>query len=204
MLCVAPASAAAHTTPHRGRLCRAPHLTGLTLSSAREHAAHADCRLRIKGAPLEQAEIQTVARQSPAGGGRAAGVTIWLNPFCRGEAAYGPGPKQPALTPGPTELISGFYVLGGPIALFSDPGCKRPAPPPDAGTVEVTNSSGAVVASQTSSEGHLIEIPLAAGSYTVTATFLDASFNGVHPQETKQVVIPPGETVRQDFFLNVP
>jgi hypothetical protein len=158
----------------------------------------------LKGAHLEQAEVQTVARQSPAGGEHSSGVTVWLNPFCRGEAASGPGLQEPVLTPGPTELVSGFYVVGGPLARFSDPGCKRPAPPPDAGTVEVTDSSGAVVATQTSTRGHFVEISLAAGSYTITGTFLDATVNGVHPKESESVVIPPGDTVRQDFFLSVP
>jgi hypothetical protein len=113
--------------------------------------------------------------------------------------------REPVLTPGSTELVSGFYIVGGPLARFSDPGCKRPAPPPYAGTVEVTNSSGAVVATQTSTRGHFVEIPLAAGSYTIAGTFLDATINGgVHPKESQSVVIPPGHTARQDFFLGVP
>jgi hypothetical protein len=159
----------------------------------------------VRGAPLEQAATQTIERQSPATGGHSSSVvTVWLNPFCLGSAAYGPGLNEPVVTPGPTGLVSGFYVVGGPLARFSDPGCKRPVPPPGAGTVEVTNSSGAVVASQTSTGGHLAKISLAAGSYTITGTFLDATANGVHPKRSQSVVIPSGHTVRQDFFLDVP
>jgi hypothetical protein len=66
------------------------------------------------------------------------------------------------------------------------------------------NASGAVVATQTSIDGHFVEIPLPAGSYKVTGTFLDATDNGVHPKKTEAVVIPPGDTVRQDFFLSIP
>jgi hypothetical protein len=205
MLCIAAVSAGAHAARRTGSPCRAPRLKGLTLSLARKRAAHAGCTLRLKGATLKQAEVQTVARQSPAGGGHSSGVTVWLNPFCVGAAAYGPELREPVLTPGSTELVSGFYIVGGPLARFSDPGCKRPTPPPYAGTVEVTDSSGALVATQTSTRGHFAEIPLAAGSYTITGTFLDATINGgVHPKESQSVVIPPGHTVRQDFFLGVP
>ena len=116
--------------------CHVPRITGLTLSVAREPAAHAGCTLRVKGAALKQSSIQTVDRQLPAAGGRSSSVTLWLNPFCRGSAAYGPGLKEPVVRPGPTELVSGFYLDGGPLALFSAPGCKRPAPPPGAGIVE--------------------------------------------------------------------
>jgi hypothetical protein len=187
-----------------GSECRVPRLTGLTLTVARERASHAGCTLRVKGAALEQARIQTVERQSPAAGGHSSSVTVWLNPFCHGSAAHGPGLKEPVVTAGPTKLVSGFYLVGGPNARFSDPGCKRSAPPPGAGTVEVTNASGAVVATQTSTSGHFAEIPLPAGSYTITGTFLDATNNGVHPKNTESVVIPPGHTVRQDFFLDIP
>ena len=66
------------------------------------------------------------------------------------------------------------------------------------------NPSGTVVATNTSTYGHFVEIPLAAGSYTVRGTFFSATVNGVHPTETQSLVIPPGSTVRQDFFLSIP
>ncbi len=156
----------------------------------------------MKGATPVQAEIQTVAQQSPAGG-RSSRVTVWLNPYCFGEADYGPGIDEPVVKPGPTEVISGFYLIGGPLTRFSDPGCKRPAPPPGAGTVEVTNASGALVTTQSSTSGHFAEIPLPAGSYTITGTFLDATINGVHPKQSESVVVPPDHSVRQDFFLSI-
>ena len=76
--------------------CHVPRITGLTLSVAREPAAHAGCTLRVKGAALKQSSIQTVDRQLPAAGGRSSSVTLWLNPFCRGSAAYGPGLRSPS------------------------------------------------------------------------------------------------------------
>ena len=65
-------------------------------------------------------------------------------------------------------------------------------------------TTGAVVATHTSAGGRFVKIPLPAGSYTIRGTFLNATGNGVHPHETESVVIPPGRTVRQDFFLNIP
>jgi hypothetical protein len=205
LLCAVSGNTSAHQAVTVGRGCRAPRLTGLTLSVARKRAARVGCKLRVKGAVLEEADVQTVERQSPARGGRSASVTVWLNPYCRREAAYGPEFKEPVVRPGPTELVSGFFLVGGPDdRQFSDPGCKLPAPSPGAGTVEVTNVSGGVVATQTSTSGHFVEIPLPAGSYTITGTFLGATINGVHPQESESIVIPSGHSVRQDFFLNIP
>jgi len=204
LLAVASAGAFARPAARASRTCDVPRLTGLTLTVARKRAAHAGCTLRVKGAALERATVQTVERQSPARGGRGSSVTVWLNPFCHGSALYGPELAEPALTSGPTELVSGFYEGGGPLRLYSDPGCKRPVPPPGGGTVEVMNASGAVVATQTSTRGHFVEIPLPAGSYTITGTFAGTTINGVNPKQTQSVVIPPGDTVRQDFFLSVP
>jgi hypothetical protein len=205
VLGVAAVSASGRPAARAGSACHVPRFTGLTLSVARARAAHAGCTLRVKGAAQKHAGIQTIDRQSPPADGRSSSVTVWLNPFCIGPAAYGPGLKEPVLKRGSTELVSGFYVTGGVPVTFSDPGCKRPARPPGAGIVEVMDPiTGAVVASQTSAPGSLVKIPLPAGSYTIRGTFLGATFNSVQPKGTESVVIPPGRTVRQDFFLSVP
>jgi hypothetical protein len=127
---------------------------------------------------------------------------VWLNPFCFGSSAHGPGINEPTVTIGPTELVSGFYLNGGPPAVFSAPRCKRPEQPPVAGIVEVTNASGVIVATKWSTEGHFVEIALAAGSYTIRGTFLHVGFP--NPSRTESVVIPAGHTVRRDFFLDIP
>jgi hypothetical protein len=204
VFCAVAVGASARPAARVRRVCKVPSFTGLTLIAARERDARAHCVLRVRGASLDEAAVQTVERQSPARGGRSSEVTLWLNPLCHGSAAYGPGLHEPVITPGPTELVSGFYLDGGPLARFSDPGCRRPAPSPAAGTVEVRSSGGAVVATQTSSYGHFVRIPLPAGSYTITGTFLGATINGVHPTESAPLVIPPGDAVRQDFFLSIP
>lgn len=205
VLFVASASASAYSPAQQDGKCRVPRLTGLTLTSAEKRAAHAGCKLQVKGARINEAAIQTVERQAPNARGRAIEVTVWINPSCRREADYAPEIKEPVVTPGPTELVSGFYLVGGPDSRhFSTPGCRLPAPSPGSGTVEVLGASGALLARQTSKSGHFVEIPLPPGSYTVNGTFLDATSNGVHPKETESVIIPPDHTVRQDFFLNIP
>jgi hypothetical protein len=76
--------------------------------------------------------------------------------------------------------------------------------------VEVTNASGEVVATQTSEEGHFVEIPLPPGTYTITSTFLSATIctgagaaNCAHPTETYAVTVTAGYTVRRDFVLQI-
>ena len=81
---------------------------------------------------------------------------------------------------------------------------------PHAETVEVTNTSGEVVATQTSEEGHFVEIPLPPGTYTITSTFVSATIctgagtaDCVHPTETSAVTITAGYTVHKDFVLQI-
>jgi hypothetical protein len=201
-LCVASVNAAGRRAI-ASKVCHAPQLRGLTLDVARVKAAKDGCKLRLKGAALKQPGVQTVARQSPPAGRHSSTMTVWLNPFCFGSAAYGPGIDEPRVTAGPTELVSGFYLVGGPVARFSAPNCRRPERPPGAGVVEVINATGTLVTTQTSTTGRFVKISLPAGSYTIRGTFLNATVNGTHPTETKPLTIPTGRTVRQDFSLSI-
>ncbi len=195
---------AAGPAARAGRVCHAPRLTGLTLAAARVRSKHAGCQVRLKGALLEVAGLQTIQRQFPAPGRRSSSVTVWLNPSCRGSAAYGPDIAEPTVSAGPTELISGFYVVGGPLTLFSTPHCQRPQPEPGAGTVEVIDAAGGLVASATSTQGRLVMIPLPPGSYTMRGTFLGAEMNSAPPIRSEPLVVTAGKTVRRDFFLDAP
>jgi hypothetical protein len=183
-------------------LCSVPNLTGLTVLQAEAGAARAGCKLRVEGAPLNDAGVQTVARQSPEAAQSAESVTVSVNPVCTASAEMPPTVSGP--TPGPTGLVSGFYLDGGPLEVFSNPGCSRPEQPSGAGSVEVLNESGTLVATGTSEAGRPLEIRLPAGTYKLRATFLDAFINGVHPIETRSVEIPPGDSVRLDFVLQIP
>lgn len=200
-----PGGALGRPAGRAAKVCAVPRLTHLTLEQARRRAARAGCALTVKGAPVKQAAVQTVRRQFPVAGRRASRATIWLNPLCFGEADHGPAISEPRVTPGPTELISGFYLDGGPLQLFSSPGCHRPEQPPGGGTVEViAPATGALVAKQSSGPGMFVEIPLPPGSYKLIGTFGNATINGQHPTKSLSVEIPPGRTVRQDFVLPIP
>ncbi len=204
LFCLLPAGASAGPAARAGRSCRAPSLRGLTLALARKRAARVGCAVRLAGAKLEQATIQTVGRQSPAPEGRAPHLTLWLNPLCAGSAAYAPDVEEPSVTAGPTEILSGFYVDGGPLVRFSAPHCRRPEPKSEGGTVEVLDAQGAVVATATAPEGALVAIALAPGTYTLRGMSPDESLNDLHPRPTQPITVRAGYTIRQDFFLDVP
>ncbi len=189
--------------PH---VCRIPRLTGLVLAVARKRAAKAGCAIRLAGARVEAADVQTIRRQTPSRGRHGRFVTVWVNPVCSGSGAEGPGISEPSITAGPTELISGLFVVGGPLRRWSEPRCTPRPGEPGAGIVTVRDpANGVVVASQTVIRGHLATIPLAPGTYSIQGTFGNATINE-HPAESfpATVQILPGHTVRQDVFLNVP
>ncbi len=228
-----PASALA--TPHSA--CRVPRLTGLTLKAASARARRAGCRLRVEGA----AHSGTVVRQTPRARRSSAQVIVWLRAAVRPHGALPvPAPTPPPgggessprsctgglvprgthdyetegpyatehLTEGPSELVVGFFLDGGPAV---PPPCERP-PTPDAGTVEVLDSGGGVVATRSSQYEQLAAIALAPGSYTVNETFDAATICSTgsagtscdHPTQTRTVTIPAGYTVRVDFELDIP
>ncbi len=194
------------TDARAASVCRVPRLTGLVLSRARERAARAGCSIRLAGAPVRQPQVQTIRSQAPRRGGHARAVTVWVNPLCGGSALEGPGLSEPLLTAGPTELISGLYVVGGPLRLWSEPRCRPRPGTSSPGTVTVRDpADGSIVATQTVARGQLASIPLAPGTYTIQGTFGEATINGRAAESFPRTVeIPPGKTVRQDVFLNVP
>ena len=161
--------------------------------------------MRLAGAHVQAPGVQTIRSQSPRGGQHGRVVTVWVNPACANSALPGPPEGEPLLTAGPTELISGLYLDGGPLRLWSEPRCTFHPGVPGAGTITVRDpDSGSVVATQTVTSGHLATIPLAPGTYTVEGTFGDAIINGQPGRSfPKTVQIPAGKTVRQDVVLNV-
>jgi hypothetical protein len=105
--------------------------------------------------------------------------------------------SEPALRPGPTELVAGIYMQGG--AYFA--GCKQQPRGPYGGTLTARSArTGRIVATRTlTHSGRLFTLRLAPGRYTVTAT--DTGGLRTLPQK---VTIPKHTTVRQDVFIDVP
>ena len=177
--------------------CRVPHLKGLTVKVARAHAANAGCSVRLRGAKVEKAAIQTI---STVHGAHGDVVTLWVNPLCEGLPE-----QEPVLTPGPSELVTGLVgvVLTRPgdsqhtTGLWSEPKCHSPLV---AGTITVSNEAGTVVATKTLEEGQFAKIPLSPGTYMILGTFAHDHEEGEKPAHSfpTPVTIPPDITVRQD------
>ncbi len=197
----------------RGKVaaCRhVPKLIGLSLSVARAQSAQAGCKLRVREAGASQvvqvppsgpSAAQIITRQTPRAGGAGQIVTVWLKPLCYQSAEPGPPSHEPRVKRGPTELVSGLFLDGGPLRRA--PRCRSGTPSP--GTITVTSRTGVIIASDKVHTGKLARIRLAPGTYTVRGTFADATRNG-QPIETQPqtVTIPAGETVREDVVANIP
>lgn len=210
LLCVLLTSGVAFAgtsaTGDRLGTCGSLRLAGLTVQSARARAAHAGCRLRLQGQRVVSPEVQTIAKQSAR---RVRGrriLVLWVNPLCMGSAAAGPPRGEPFATPGPTELMSGLYLAGGPLVERSVPSCSAAAGTPGAGTITVTDpASGKVVASQAVASGRLASIPLPPGTYAIVGTYANAFAGSRHLESLPiKVTIVSGRTVRQDVTVSIP
>jgi hypothetical protein len=90
-----------------------------------------------------------------------------------------------------------MYVQGGAIP---PPPCQPKPRGPYAGTIHVTNiHTGAPVASQTVTDGHLAHIHLAPGMYN-----LSGHFSSGFTSSPVKIRICPGYKTRQDAFEDVP
>ena len=106
-------------------------------------------------------------------------------------------PNEPVYRSGPTMLVTGLYIQGGPVP---PPPCKPQPRGPYAGTVRVTDPrTGRVVARQSVRDGHLAHIRLAVGRYKVTG-----HFSGGATAPAVKVRVRAGRRVRQDIFEDVP
>jgi hypothetical protein len=148
--------------------CVTPRLVGLTERAAAHRASAAGCVVHLAGARLKQATVQTIAVQAPAPGTRTVVVRLTLNPLCFGSALNGP-PHNEGMRPGPTELITGLYLVGGPALPYSSPRCRRKPGQPGPGTIDVLAPAGkTIVASHTAKRGRLVTFRLPPGRYRVS------------------------------------
>jgi len=188
------AAASAHSS------CRAPRLTGLTVTAARHRAKAAGCQLRLSGAVVKIPTIQTIHTQNVRPGVRATLVTVAVNPLCPSSGAIGPPPGEPIMKPGPTELISGLFIEGGPFIYRSVPNCESLVGKSSGGTITITNSVGTVIANNMAlSAGQLLYVNVTTGAYTISGVFSSGLKAG-----PITVNVPSGEMVRQDLVLDVP
>jgi hypothetical protein len=162
------AAVAAASAATRASGCVTPKLVGLTERAAAHRASAAGCVVHLTGARLKRATVQTVAGQAPAPGTPSATVRLTLNPLCFGSALAGP-PHDEGMRPGPTELITGLYLVGGPALAYSSPHCRQKPGTPGPGTIDVLDPNGrTVIASQTAKRGRLATFRLPPGRYQVS------------------------------------
>ena len=106
--------------------------------------------------------------------------------------------NEPVYRVGPTEVVAGLYVQGGPVPR---PPCKPEPRGPYAGKVTVRNAkTGALVASRTVGSGHLAYIKLAPGRYRLSGHIS----GGARTTTSPTVTIRRGYKTRQDLFEDVP
>jgi hypothetical protein len=193
-------SMSAHVAAASPTNCRAPRLTGATVTVARRDAKVAGCTLRLIGAKLQVPQVQTILRQSVPVGRLTEVVTPTVNPLCGGAALDGPPPGEPLISAGPTELISGLFIEGGPYVMRSAPTCKDVAETSSPGTITVTDAAGTVIVNrEVLARGELLHVKVAPGRYTITGNL--TKNNKLGPVTVK---VPNGDTVRQDLTLQVP
>ena len=75
-------------------------------------------------------------------------------------------PVLPAAGPGPTAVVGGIYIVGGAVNPPDCVGHTAPTPP-TAGTVQVVDGAGNVVATQMVPAGQTFTIAVPPGTYTI-------------------------------------
>jgi hypothetical protein len=202
---VTVASAAPATTPGPSG-CLTPRLVGKTEQAALRTARAAGCVVYLAGARLKQATVQTIAGQTPAPGTRSVAVTLTLNPLCFGLALSGP-PHDEGMRRGPTELITGLYLVGGPALPYSSPHCRRPSGEterPAPGTIDVRDPTGTLVASRTTKRGRLETFRLRPGRYRVSGGPSTSGSGSAQQRLARSVTIRAGYTTRRYVIEPVP
>ena len=186
--------------------CVAPDVVGVTYARARSVLLASGCSVATRQLPARGGELYTppspdprqlVGSQSPRAGGRAASVTLRLKPLCSQPAAPGPDSRGASSVKGPTELVAGLFVAGGPLELSSS--CRHGTP--SAGSLAVTRPDGMPVSSRSVRAGRYAVFPLKPGRYLLSGTF---SGSGNRPTEPQAVTVAAHRTTHLDVVEDVP
>jgi hypothetical protein len=120
---------------------------------------------------------------------------VRVEPLCRQPAQPGPDPRAAGTTKGPTELIVGMFLRGGP--LQTTPRCRRGTT--SGGTLTVATPSGQLVAKHAVRAGRFAVFPLKPGAYVLTGDLA----GGAHPPP-QQVTVAAHRTTRLNLTADVP
>lgn len=172
-----PAAGGAEASSHAE--CVAPDVVGVSLAEARRTLRGSGCGVTIRQLPAHGRYVtppspdarQLVGRQRPSAGAHSQAVTVWVKPLCAQSALPGPDRVGPEQHKGPTELVAGLYLAGGPLRMT--PHCRKALP--EAGTVTVSTPSGTVIARRSVRDGRFAIFPLAPGSYVLDGALAGGS-----------------------------
>jgi hypothetical protein len=189
--------------PPAARRCTVPDVVGVNLGMARRAIASSGCSVLVRQLPAHGSFVtpaspdqrQIVASQSPRSGATASAVIVRLEPLCRQPAQPGPDPRAAGTKKGPTELIVGMFLRGGP--LQTAPRCRRGTT--SAGTLTVATPAGHVVAQHAVRQGRFAVFPLKPGAYVLSGVFAA----GAHPPP-QQVTIAAHRTTRLNLTADIP
>jgi len=191
------------TTSAEQHDCVAPEVVGVDLAMARQALSASGCATQIRQlpghgrfvTPSAPDERQLVGKQRPDGGAHTQGVTLWLEPLCRQAAAPGPESRGPSSEKGPTELIAGLFLEGGP--LQTSPRCRQASTA--GGTLTIATTEGQLVASRTVRPGSFGVFPLRPGRYVVSGSL---GAGGPEPQP-RQVTVAAHRATRLNLVAPI-
>jgi hypothetical protein len=204
LVALATAALPASTAADSGRPgCIVPDVVGVSLSAARQALQSSGCSVIPHQLPPHGQFVtppspdarQLVASQSPRPGSHTGQVTISLKPLCAQPDAPGPDTVGPTTSRGPSELVSGVFLQGGPVRTA--PGCRHGTP--SAGTLTVTSAAGQIVAHRVVREGRFGVFPLKPGQYTLLATLP----GGAPPVAPRPVTILAHKTTRLNLVAKL-
>lgn len=189
---------------HKG--CIAPDVVGVSLAMARNALSSSGCEVQIRQLPPHGEFLtpsspdgrQIVAFQSPRAGGRTGGVTVSLKPLCARPSQPGPDTLGPTSSKGPTELVAGLFLAGGPVV--TSPRCPRGTP--SGGVLTVTSADGQPVARRAVRAGRFGVFPLKPGSYVLAGTVSGPP--GGRRTAPQPVTIAAHRTTRLNVVADVP
>lgn len=185
--------------------CVAPDIVGVSLTQARHVLSASGCAVATRllaghgrlVAPQNPDPRQLVAAQTPRAGARTGTVTLSLRPLCAQPAAPGPDSRGVSVTTGPSELVSGLFVEGGPLLLSAR--CRHGSP--SAGTLTVTRPDGTLVSERSVRAGRYAVFPLKPGRYLLLGTFAGPQNK---PTVAQPVTIASRRTTHADVVTDVP
>ena len=123
-------------------------------------------------------------------------MTVSLRPLCQQPAQPGPDSRRPVSSSGPTELVAGLYLEGGPVQ--TSPHCRHGTP--SSGILTVTTPDGRIVTRRAVRAGRFAVFPLKPGRYLLAGSVAGPGQPQVEPQP---VTIAAHRTTRLNVVADV-